>query len=230
MAPENIILLIGTLLVTFCIVMAVRDAKKRKERGEPTVTEKVKQDKALKVENLTNALKEQIPQDEKIIVVVEGILETLVLSEYTLESRLGSVSRPEEKPLRHGEGIFAATDKRLIMYQKTSKAENLRIFEYDTISAVETSRSWRGAQVVISNDEKMRIGYINSQDEAVEQFTEYIRKKQVEDAEPSSSDPSPSEPTSDIANQIRGLAELKDQGILTEEEFNSKKQDLLDRL
>ena len=231
MAPENIILLIGILLVTFCIVMAVRDKKKRKERGEPTIKEQLEQKKALKIENLTNALKEQIPQDETIVVVVEGSIHTLIMSEGTLGDvsigsfSVGGSSRPEEKPLRHGDGIFAATDKRLIMYQKKSKGENLRVFGYDTISAVETSRSWRGAQVVISSDEKMRIGDINSQDEAVEQFTEYVRKKQVEDAELS-----PSEPTPDIADQIRGLAALKDQGILTEEEFNAKKQDLLDRL
>ena len=148
------------------------------------------------------------------MVVVEGILETFVL----------------------GNGIFAATDKRLIIYQKQSKVKTLLVFGYDTIYAVETKSSWTGTSIIITsdkkivNDEKIRIKHINEQDEAVEQFTEYIRKKQAEDAEPSSSEPSSSEPTPDIPNQIRGLAELKDQGILTEEEFNAKKQDLLDRL
>ena len=116
------------------------------------------------------------------------------------------------------------------MYQKKSKGDNLRVFGYDTISAIETKRPWTGASVTITSDEKMRISYINNQDEAVEQFTNYLREKYVVNAEPSPSEPSPSEPTLDIATQIRGLAELKDQGILTEEEFNSKKQDLLDRI
>jgi len=34
----------------------------------------------------------------------------------------------------------------------------------------------------------------------------------------------------DVPSQIRRLAELRDQGILTEEEFDSKKHDLLDRM
>ena len=208
---------IGILLITFWIVMLARDEKKRKERkerGEPTPQEEAKRKRHLEIENLTNALKQKIPQDETIVVVVEGVLETFVL----------------------GNGIFAATDKRLIIYQKQSKVTTLLVFGYDTIYAVETKSSWIGTSIIITsdkkivNDEKIRIKHINEQDEAVEQFTEYIRKKQVEDVEPNPSESNPPEPAPDIPNQIRGLAELKDQGILTEEEFNAKKQDLLDRL
>ena len=200
-------------IATVCFVSLVRDSM-RKRRGEPTPQEEAKRKRCLEIENLTNALKKKIPQDETIVVVVEGVLETFVL----------------------GNGIFAATDKRLIIYQKQSKVKTLLVFGYDTIYAVETKSSWTGTSVIITsdvtivNDEKIRIKHINGQDEAVEQFTEYLRKKQVEDAEPSPSEFPAPEPTPDIANQIRGLAELKDQGILTEEEFNVKKQDLLDRL
>lgn len=203
---EGIVILIGGLLVIFCIAMGVRREEKRKEQ--------FKQQKSLEIETLTNALKEKMPQDETIVVVVEGVLETFIL----------------------GNGIFAATDKRLIMYQKQSKVKTLLVFGNDTIYAVETKSSWTGTSVIITsdvtivNDEKIRIKHINEQDEAVEQFTEYLRKKQVEDAGPSPSEFPTPEPTSDITNQIRGLAELKDQGILTEEEFNAKKQELLDRL
>jgi Short C-terminal domain len=39
-----------------------------------------------------------------------------------------------------------------------------------------------------------------------------------------------SAPTQSITDQIRDLAELRDQGILTSEEFNTKKAELLARL
>ena len=42
--------------------------------------------------------------------------------------------------------------------------------------------------------------------------------------------PIPSPAAADIPEQIKKLSELRDQGILTEEEFQKKKQELLDRL
>ena len=41
---------------------------------------------------------------------------------------------------------------------------------------------------------------------------------------------SPVEEKTDIPEQIKKLSDLKDQGILTEEEFQSKKKDLLDKM
>ena len=40
----------------------------------------------------------------------------------------------------------------------------------------------------------------------------------------------PGGPAPDLADQLAKLAQLRDQGILTEEEFQAKKTDLLDRL
>ena len=61
MAAEIIVLLIALLFMIVCIVRVIRHGKKqreRRERGEPTtIKEQVKQERALKIENLTNALK-----------------------------------------------------------------------------------------------------------------------------------------------------------------------------
>ena len=40
----------------------------------------------------------------------------------------------------------------------------------------------------------------------------------------------PKSESTDIPHQIKKLSDLKDQGILTEEEFQSKKKDLLDKM
>lgn len=42
--------------------------------------------------------------------------------------------------------------------------------------------------------------------------------------------PAPSPAATDIPGQIKKLSELRDQGILTEEEFQKKKQELLDKI
>ena len=137
MEPVGIVVLVVLFLIVVLVIVGIqyeRGQKRGEPIGEPTFEEQFNQKKALKVENLTNTLKEQIPQGETIVVVVEGFIDTLVMSEGTLGDisigsfSVGGSSRPEEKPLRHGDGIFAATDKRLIMYQKKSKGENLRVF------------------------------------------------------------------------------------------------------
>jgi len=47
-------------------------------------------------------------------------------------------------------------------------------------------------------------------------------------APPTPQQPAPDSP--DVTEQIRKLAELRDQGILTDEEFQSKKKELLSKL
>jgi Short C-terminal domain len=49
-------------------------------------------------------------------------------------------------------------------------------------------------------------------------------------AQPSQQQVQTASGSGDVFDQIRKLAELKDQGILSEEEFTSKKQTLLDKL
>jgi hypothetical protein len=47
---------------------------------------------------------------------------------------------------------------------------------------------------------------------------------------PPAAAPAPSANAADIAEQIRHLAELRDQGHLTQEEFDAKKAELLKRI
>ena len=56
------------------------------------------------------------------------------------------------------------------------------------------------------------------------------KRKRDSQAKPSSHSASQSAPGGDIPDQIRRLAELRDAGALTNEEFEAKKKDLLDRM
>lgn len=53
------------------------------------------------------------------------------------------------------------------------------------------------------------------------------RKQQAAAPAPAQAAPAPSVPADTTVEQIKQLAELRDQGILTEEEFSSKKKKLL---
>ena len=70
----------------------------------------------------------------------------------------------------------------------------------------------------------VRMKWISNGD--VQQFIEYVRSKMGQTKEENA----PSESTEDVPDQIRKLAELKDQSILTEGEFESKKKELLAKL
>jgi len=54
-----------------------------------------------------------------------------------------------------------------------------------------------------------------------------LAKKQAERAATAASAPSATPPAGDVADQLRKLAALRDDGILTEEEFAAQKQRLL---
>ena len=69
-----------------------------------------------------------------------------------------------------------------------------------------------------ASNNKMRMKWIKTGD--IQKFTEYIKSK----IEKTDRENTQSESTVDVADQIRKLAELKDEGILTEDEFESKKK------
>ena len=60
--------------------------------------------------------------------------------------------------------------------------------------------------------------------ESFKELYEFLMKSKREKSNQSS------DVSSDIPEQIKKLSDLRDSGILTEEEFNSKKKDLLDKL
>ena len=89
---------------------------------------------------------------------------------------------------------------------------------------MEVGERQSGHRISFSAAEKICMKDIQNGD--VQKFVEYVRSKIEDTAEGNT----PSKRTLDIPDQIRKLAELKDQGILTEEEFESKKKELLAKM
>jgi hypothetical protein len=104
-------------------------------------------------------------------------------------------------------------------------------FRFDKITSVQQSTGVLSGEVTIhSAGTKHKITDIHPKRRAVE-IAAYVRAKMGEVASAGTIAPqAPEAPTTDLADQLRKLGELRDAGVLTSEEFDAKKADLLGRM
>jgi hypothetical protein len=121
-------------------------------------------------------------------------------------------------------GIFLVTEKRAMLFGKKLFGYDMESFPLSKVTAIEMSKGMWGKKITLKmsgNSAEMTIFEGDS-----DALVNYIREHMGEMAAPASA-PSPAE---DIPAQIQKLAALKDQGILTEEEFTAKKAELLAKM
>lgn len=158
--------------------------------------------------NLT-ALKEHLDSNETIKTSVFGSYEGKLMGNDTIRS-----------------GVLAATDKRVVFFAKKLFGFEMESFLFKNISSVEKSKGLMGHAITINasgNDVKMK--WIQKGE--IEKFTEFVNSNLGVSSEASSVE---AKVDNDIPSQIKKLSELLEQGILTEEEFSTKKQQLLDKM
>ena len=127
----------------------------------------------------------------------------------------------KNKTIDEHNGILLATTSRVVIYKPKRGGSEIKFVSYSNISRIETGEKWTGYSLVFSAEETIAVKHINSDlSKAVKRVADYVRSRMGESTEE----------TTSIPEQIQQLASLKDQGILTEEEFNSKKQVLLNKL
>ena len=130
----------------------------------------------------------------------------------------------------NGNGILVATNKRLVFIDK-GLVFGLKVedFPYDKISSIQYSTGLllgkltiftSGNKAVIDNVDKKRVRI----------FGDFVRNKisskdTVET--PSKQSQQKADTSDDIVSKLERLAKLKEQGILTEEEFTQQKQKIL---
>lgn len=126
-----------------------------------------------------------------------------------------------------GNNYLLVTDKRVIFWARGLFKTSIDAFFYDHISsAEETTRMFFPGEIVLDvKGTKERFRFIPSQDvpKAIQLIREQIRKSKIKG-------PAAQHEGESIPDQIRKLAELRDSGILTEEEFSAKKTELLKRM
>ena len=146
---------------------------------------------------------------------------------------------------KYGEsqGILVATDKRLIFVNKGMVGGRLRVedFPYDKIASIQYDTGkilgdyhWsdmdRKAKITIfASGNKAEIEQVHKKQ--VRDFCEYVRARTTPASAPVSAPAQPASPAvargDDVIEQLERLARLRQEGVLTQEEFDAQKRRLL---
>lgn len=125
------------------------------------------------------------------------------------------------------QGMLVATDKRLIFIDKGIFSLTVEDFPYDKITSIQYKTGIIfGEMMIYASGNQAKIEQVDKK--TVRSFAEWVRNniEQAKLDKPDSVSP-PSGNSSNLVEQLKQLAELKKQGILTEEEFQDQKKKIL---
>ena len=128
-------------------------------------------------------------------------------------------------------GIFIATNQRVVLFIKKLFGYELESFPYSSIASLESSKKFLGHRIrFFTSGNKCTMSHITEHRlKDINGFIEIIRNNMG--VSPSTSlNETDQDESDDIPSQIEKLSHLKLKGILTEEEFDSKKKELLAKL
>lgn len=125
-------------------------------------------------------------------------------------------------------GLVVLTDRRVMFVEEGMMRSKLEDFPYERVSSVQTEKTMMAGKLVIFvSGNKAVIDNVLPKERAVE-IGDAIRAR-ITSAPPT---PSTAEhagvPSSSIADELKKLAELRDAGVLSEDEFAAQKAKLLD--
>lgn len=126
-------------------------------------------------------------------------------------------------------GLLVATNKRLIFVDKGVFSLTVEDFPYDKVTSLQynTGLAFGGLEIYASGN-KAEIKQVSKNQ--IKPFAEYVRAR-ITKATPHASYTQPVTPASnsndDMISQLERLAKLKEQSILTEDEFQAQKRKIL---
>jgi hypothetical protein len=155
---------------------------------------------------LTKQLKPHLQNQEKIVSSVKGTYEIKIMNKDSIRN-----------------GNLIATDKRIIFFAKKLFGYDLESFPFKNISSIEKSKGMLGHSITFfASGNKCTMKWIKSGE--ISNFTDYVNTKiGVSNNETEKT-------LESIPDLIKKLHKLKDEGILSEEEFNTKKTELLKKM
>lgn len=162
-----------------------------------------------KVQKLIDQSKQYLDNDEVIESAVLGQYETDWMGNKTTKS-----------------GIFIATNKKLFFFAKRLTGYESETFPYSKISSFESGKKFLGHYIKFyTSGNKVSMQWI--QDSNIGEFINYVKDRIENEQNKKGDSVAASSAPSSVADELKKLAELKNDGILTEEEFTTKKQQLL---
>lgn len=160
-----------------------------------------------KIDKLLKQAEEHFDEGELALHAVMGAYETEIMGRASVRN-----------------GIFIATSNRLLFYAKKLTGYDLEALPYSNVSSMEMGKSMMGAYISFfasGNSAKMK--WINVGD--VRAFVDEVKARME-----SSKTSAPAAPAVDPVSQLERLGKLRDAGVLTEAEFESKKAEILSRI
>jgi hypothetical protein len=143
---------------------------------------------------------------EKILFSVDGVYEKKILDKDSVKS-----------------GILLATEKRVVFFAKSMFGFDFEAFPYKSISSIEKSKALMGHSITLfASGNKVRLKWINKGN--IEEFVSFVNENI------GGTNSGAAQVSDDIPAQIKKLSDLFVQGILTEEEFSTKKAELLSKM
>jgi len=178
----------------------------------------------VKEKKLVEAKSRVINTDEDILCVIRARIKARG------GIKLGPYGKPKKKSLEvPPAGLLFITNKRVIFYYKVGLGRWDQVFfPYKQINSVSHHKGFFGDGINIhAMSDNITLGYIPEGDGiiALEYINDLMKQMKIKKVEVVSS-----EPKVDIMDQIEKLGNLKEKGLITEEEFNTKKGELLERL
>jgi hypothetical protein len=157
-----------------------------------------------KLDKLLDKLAEHLEEGETVETAVQGAYETKLMGNDTVRT-----------------GILAATDRRLVFYAKKMAGFDMEVFPYENISSFEMGKSMSGHTIsFFASGNKVTMKWINKGD--LPKLVEIVKSRMGKGAAPAAG-----AGAGDLADQIRKLVALRDEGLLTDEEFAAQKARLL---
>ncbi len=161
-------------------------------------------------------LEAHLEAGEEVQAYVEGRYETKIMGSESIRK-----------------GVLAATDRRVLFFAKKVGGYDLESFPYGNISSLEQGKEMMtgGTLKFFASGNTVTMKWINTRKNNLGEFMTLVQSR-MNEAKTSLSFPPPSADPGgmDIADQIKKLADLRDAGILSEDEFSAKKAELLQRL
>lgn len=181
-----------------------------------------------KIDKLLEQAKVHLDPGEQVATAVQGTYEAKVLGSDSVRT-----------------GILVATDRRIVFYAKKLGGYDLESFLYANVSSFEQSKGMMGHSIsFFASGNKVSVKWINDA-VAMQQFVSVVRRHMNPAAPPPPAnipgrnvaqqvvptvDPPPISDHASIIDAIQRLSDLQQAGVLTPDEFSTKKAELLARL
>jgi len=166
-----------------------------------------------KLDKLVDLARPHLESGEAIKAAVLGTYETKIMGSDTVRA-----------------GILLATDRRVVFYAKKFTGYDLESFPYGNISSFEQGKNMMGHNITFyASGNRVHVKWIPT-DNNLAALTDLVKATMNTShrAAPTSTPSAPAQP--DVMSQLRQLGELRDAGVVTQAEFDSKKAELLSRL